>query len=218
MKRTSLSKSIRAFGLMAMLSVMVATTLQQPVQAQSKGNKVPTTTDGTCAPLPKGVFYQEFGGIKFSSTQKAAYRNSLAKMGKRFKPINDAIPVADSPDENVLSFKSVGKLNEQKFAEANAAYTALLMAQVPGNKIIEVINSLHGKYANVSRLKTPSREFTQEEIAEGQQIGLDFEAEMMSVFTPKQQKIYKANLAIQRQIQACTPPSPYAKIISPRPF
>jgi hypothetical protein len=203
---------------MAILSVAVATTLQQPVQAQSKGNRIPTTEDGTCAPLPQGVFYQEFGGIKFSEKQKAAYRKSIAKMGTRFKPINDAIPLADSPDENNLSFKSVGKLNEQKFAEANAAYTALLLAGVPGNKITELINSLHGKYANVSRLKTPSREFTQKEIAEGQQIGLDFEAEMMSVFTPEQQKVYQANLAVQRQIQACTPPNPYGKIISPRPF
>lgn len=218
MKLTSLSKSFRAAGLMSLLSVMVATTLQPPVQAQSKGNKVPTTTDGTCAPLPQGVFYQEFGGIKFSSKQKAAFRKSMAKVQTRIKPINDAIPSADSPDESNLSFRSVGKLNKQKFAEADAAYTALLFAGVPGNKIIEVINKLHGKYANVSRLKTPSREFTQKEIAEGQQIGLDFEAEIMSVFTPEQQKIYRANLAIQRQIQACVPPTPYAKIISPLPF
>lgn len=218
MQLTYLFKSFRTINLMVALSVVVATTLQQPVQAQSKGNKIPTTTDGTCAPLPQGVFYQEFGGIKFSSKQKAAFRKSLAKVQTRFKPINDAIPVADSPNENNLSFKSVGKLNKQKFAEADAAYTALLLAGVPGNKITEVINKLHGKYANVSRLKTPSREFTQKEIAEGQQIGLDSEAEMMSVFTPEQQKIYRANLAIQRQIQACVPPTPYGKIMSPLPF
>jgi hypothetical protein len=218
MKRISFSKSVRTIGLMAMLSVTIATSLQQPIQAQSKGNRIPTTEDGTCKPLPQGTNYQEFGGIKFSSKQKSAYRKSIAKMGERFKPINDAIPLADSPNEGNLSFESVGKLNEQKFAEANAAYTALLFAQVPGNKIIEYMKIVHGKYAKVSRMKTPSREFTQKEIAEGQQIGLDFEAEMMSVFTPEQQKIYQANLAIQRQIQACTPPNPYGKIISPLPF
>jgi hypothetical protein len=87
MKLTSLSKSVRSIGMMAMLSVLVATTLQQPVQAQSKGNKVPTTTDGTCQPLPQGTFYQEFGGITFSETQKEAYRKIEANIRKRYEAI-----------------------------------------------------------------------------------------------------------------------------------
>jgi hypothetical protein len=158
MKLTLLSKSVRAIGLTAMLSVMVATTLQQPIQAQSKGNKVPTTADGTCAPLPEGTYYKEYGGITFSSEQKAAYQKSMAKVKKRFAALNAAI---------------------------------------------ERINIY---YPNAGH------------IAAGQQIGLDFEAEMMSAFTPEQQKIYRTNLAIQRQIQACVPPTPWAKIMSPDPF
>jgi hypothetical protein len=158
MKRASLSKSVGTFGLMAMLSAVLATMLQQPIQAQSKGNKVPTTADGTCAPLPGGIYYKEFGGITFSSEQKAAYQKSMAKVKKRFAALNAAIE----------------KIN---MYSPNAG-----------------------------------------QIAAGQQIGLDFEAEMMSVFTPEQRKMYRSNLAIQRQIQACVPPTPWAKIMSPEPF
>jgi hypothetical protein len=158
MKLTSFSKSVRAIGLMAMLSALVAATLQQPVQGQSKGNRIPTTEDGTCKPLPEGTYYKEYGGITFSSEQKAAYQKSMAKVKKRFATLNAAM------------------------------------------------EKRNNYYPNAGH------------IAAGQQIGLDFEAEMMSVFTPEQQKVYRANLAIQRQIQACVPPTPWAKIMSPDPF
>jgi hypothetical protein len=31
----------------------------------------------------------------------------------------------------------------------------------------------------------------------------DFEAQMISIFTPQQQRVYRANLVIKRQIEAC---------------
>jgi hypothetical protein len=152
MKLTSLSKSVRTIGLMAMLSVLVTTTLQQPIQAQT----IAKDKNGACTPLPKGVFYQEYGGITFSSEQKLAYQKSMVKVKKRFATLN----------------------------------------------------------ASIERTSDPNAK----QIATGQQIGLDFETEMMSVFNPEQQKQYRANLAIQRQIQACVPPTPWAKIWSPLPF
>jgi hypothetical protein len=158
MKRISLSKSVRTFGVMAIVSITIATSLQQPIQAQSKGNRIPTTEDGTCKPLPEGTYYKEYGGITFSSEQKAAYQKSMAKVKKRFATLNAAM------------------------------------------------KKRNNYYPNAGH------------IAAGQQIGLDFEAEMISVFTPQQQKTYRANLAIQRQIQACVPPTPWAKIMSPDPF
>jgi hypothetical protein len=216
MKRTSFSKSVRTIGLMAILSVIVATTLQQPIQAQSKGNRIPTTEDGTCKPLPQGVFYQEFGGIKFSSKQKAAYRKSMAKVKERFKVINAATKEIDDPTQSVIRIVPIGKTRPE-FAAANDMYVDLLRKKVPTAKIIELINEKYGKYvkAGIAKVVAP---YTQEVIAAGQQIGLDFEAEMMSVFTPEQQKIYAANLAVQRLIQACVDPTPFAKIMSPLPF
>jgi hypothetical protein len=153
MKLTSLSKSVRTIGVMAVLSMTIATTLQQPVQAQ---NVLAKDKNGACTPLPKGVFYQEYGGITFSSEQKLAYQKSMVKVKKKFVALN----------------------------------------------------------ASIGRTSDPNAK----QIAIGQQIGLDFETEMMSVFNPEQQKQYRANLAIQRQIQACVPPTPWAKIWSPLPF
>jgi hypothetical protein len=97
MKHITLSKSFRTVSLMAMLSIVLATTLQQPVYAQSKGNKVPTTADGSCAPLPEGTFYQEWKGITFSPKQKAAYRESIAKLEKTYKFIADTTKKVDDP-------------------------------------------------------------------------------------------------------------------------
>jgi hypothetical protein len=215
MKRTSLSKSVRTIGLMAMLSVTIATTLQQPVQAQSKGNKVPTTTDGTCAPLPQGIVYQEFGGITFSPTQKTAYNKNYAKLRKAYEALANAAPKVNSPDGAVNLYFNDG-IGDKKTAEINAMHDALWADKVPGNKIVELINKKHSKYAKA--VVAQYDVYTQAQITTGQQAGLDFEAGMMSAFTPKQQKTYAANLAIQRRIQACSDPIPFAKIISPLPF
>jgi hypothetical protein len=215
MKHTSLSKSVRTIGLIAMLSVLVATTLQQPVQAQSKGNKVPTTTDGTCSPLPQGVVYQEFGGITFSPKQKTAYKKNYAKLRKAYETLANTVSKVNSPDGAVNLYFNDG-IGDEKTAEINAMHDALWGKKVPGSKIAELINKKHGKYAKA--VVAQYDVYTQEQIIAGQQAGLDFEAGMMSAFTPEQQKTYAANLAIQRRIQACSDPIPFAKIISPLPF
>jgi hypothetical protein len=80
MERTSLSKSVRTIGLMAMLSILVATTLQQPIQAQSK---VLTQGNTACVPLPTGITFFELQGIEFSPKQKAEYKKILDKMNIR---------------------------------------------------------------------------------------------------------------------------------------
>jgi hypothetical protein len=66
-----------------MLSAIVVT--QQPVQAQPIGQN----DSGVCAPLPEGVYYQEFGGITFSPEQKAAYREIETVINARYKVISD---------------------------------------------------------------------------------------------------------------------------------
>jgi hypothetical protein len=205
MQRISLSKSVRTFGLMSILSVMVATTLQQPVQAQSKGNKVPTTTDGTCAPLPKGVFYQEFGGITFSPAQKAAYRGIEAQIRTRYKTIGADFSTEYKPG-----------VSEEKKAEIVDASITLERDNLSSAEQVKILNRKYGQYARFSVNR--SMIFTQKKIVEGQQIGLDFEAQTMAILTPEQKKVYAANLAIQRRIQACVDPTPWARIISPLPY
>ncbi len=205
MEITSLSKSFRTFGLITLLFVMVATSLQQPIQAQSKGNKVPTTTDGTCAPLPKGVFYQEFGGITFSSAQKEAYRKIEAQIRKRYKTIGADFYTEYKPG-----------VSEKKKAEIVDTSITLERDNLSSAKQVKFLNRKYGQYARFSVKK--SMTFTKKKIVEGQQIGLDFEAQTMAILTPEQKKVYAANLAIQRRIQACVDPTPFARIISPLPY
>jgi hypothetical protein len=85
MKLTSLSKSARTIGLMAMLSATVATAIQQPVRAQA----IAQDDNGVCSILPEGVYYQEFKGITFSPEQKTAYREIEAIINARYKVISD---------------------------------------------------------------------------------------------------------------------------------
>jgi hypothetical protein len=95
MKRTSFSKSVRTIGLMALLSVTISNTLQQPVQAQTgvlaqgdNGTCVSLSDGSSYYSLPKGVYYQEFGGITFSPEQKAEYRKIEAKINARYEAIS----------------------------------------------------------------------------------------------------------------------------------
>jgi hypothetical protein len=111
MKRNSLSKSVRTIGLMALLSVTISNTLQQPVQAQTgvlaqgdNGTCVSLSDGSSYYSLPKGVYYQEFGGITFSPEQKAEYRRIEAKINARYEAI--AVPdlvkrrlISESPSE-----------------------------------------------------------------------------------------------------------------------
>ncbi|MGG6266359.1 fasciclin domain-containing protein [Leptolyngbya sp. AN03gr2] len=60
--------------------------------------------------------------------------------------------------------------------------------------------------------------WTPEQIAEGQRIGRELEAQTMALLTPEQRPIYQANLEVQRRIQACTQPIPFDRILSPRPY
>jgi hypothetical protein len=209
MKRTSLSKSVRTIGLIAMLSVMVATTLQQPVQAQSKENKVPTTTDGTCQPLPQGTLYQEFGGIIFSETQKEAYRKIEANIRKRYEAIQpQLLPM--------VSIEYKPGLDNKKAVEIEAATVEIARKNLSITQQMKQLTKKYGKYARFSA--TEGEGYTPKQIVEGQQIGLDFEAQTMTILTPEQQKVYQANLAIQRKIQACVEPTPFSRIISPLPY
>jgi uncharacterized surface protein with fasciclin (FAS1) repeats len=72
MKRTSLSKSVRTIGLMALLSAVVATTFQQPVPAQA-ASAINPALKVTCVPVAEGEFVYVFKDLKLSPQQLAAY-------------------------------------------------------------------------------------------------------------------------------------------------
>jgi hypothetical protein len=217
MKLPYLSKTIHTIGLMAMLSMTIATSLQQPIQAQT----IAQDKNGVCAPLPKGVFYQEFGGIKFSSAQKAAYRKIEAKIDKRYKVISDNTKEVDIPD-GVVGFQLKPGVPNEKGDEIHAATMKMLNDGLSSAQQEKLLTQMYGKYAIILRNKT-TPVYTPEQMATGRRIGRDFEAQAMVILTPQQQKIYKVNLALQRRIQACVVSeggfvTPFDRIISPSPY
>ncbi|KAM3108655.1 hypothetical protein [Phormidesmis sp. 146-33] len=92
--------------------------------------------------------------------------------------------------------------------EQQAAYREL---EARSNARLEVITA-NTKIVDNALFWTP------EQIAEGQRIGRELEAQTMALLTPEQRPIYQANLEVQRRIQACTEPIPFDRIFSPRPY
>jgi hypothetical protein len=197
MKRTSLSKSFRTFGLMAMLSVLVATTLQQPVQAQKSTQlKAPAS----CNLKLKDGFFVEFQGIKFTPKQEAAYKRISAKIGKEAEAQMKNVGTEPNPDAPIRVITNEG-IGDKKYREILDAVETLMRAKVSTKEQIRLMTEQYGQYATFSQ---QSRlRFTPEQIAAKEKMNRDFEAQMMSIFTPQQQKVYRANLVIKRQIEAC---------------
>ncbi len=214
MKLTSFSKSVRSIGLMTMLSAIVATSLQQPVQAQF--GVIAKDATGACVPLPNGTYYQEFGGIKFSPKQKAAYRKIEAKIQKRYKVISDNTKEVVVPGGGLAIYFKEG-IGDKKATEISDASLKMLRDNFSTDKQIKLLTEKYGKYGTFS--PTTSLVYTPEQIALGHKIGRDFEAQTMAILTPEQQKIYQVNLTLQRRIQACSlPPQPFDRILSPLPY
>jgi uncharacterized surface protein with fasciclin (FAS1) repeats len=88
MKRISLSKSVRTIGLMAMLSALVATTLQQPIQAQTPSAVNPTLKIA-CVPIAEGEFIYALKDIELSPKQFASFDKISKSFSKPFADIGD---------------------------------------------------------------------------------------------------------------------------------
>jgi uncharacterized surface protein with fasciclin (FAS1) repeats len=88
MKRTSLSKSVRTFGLMAMLSAVVATTLQQTIQAQTPSAINPALKIA-CVPMAEGEFIYALKDIELSPKQFADFDRISKSFSKPFADIGD---------------------------------------------------------------------------------------------------------------------------------
>jgi hypothetical protein len=212
MTLTSFSKTVRSIGLMTMLFVPIATVPQQPVQSQT----VAQDKNGVCTVLSDGTFYQEFGGIKFSPKQKVAYRKIEAKINKRYKVISDNQKLVVLPGASLAIYFKPG-IGDRKATEISDVSLKLTLDKVSDAEQVKVLTKKYGRYANF--FLAQSIIYTPTQIADGRQIGRDFEAQTMTILTPEQQNIYKVNLALQKRIQACSvPEQPFDRIISPLPY
>jgi hypothetical protein len=147
MKRTSLSKSVRSFGLMGMLSVLVATTLQQPVQAQSSTQiKAPAS----CNLKLKNGFFVEFQGIKFTPKQEAAYKRISAKMGKEAEEQMKNVATEPNPDAPIRVITNEG-IGDKKYREILDAVETLMRAKVSTKEQIRLMTERYSQYATFSQ-------------------------------------------------------------------
>jgi hypothetical protein len=202
MKLTSLSKSGRSIGLTAMLSVMVATALQQPIQAQSKGDK-----DATFCVMKLGdKLFSEFDGITFSREQDKAYQKIKAARNKRFSDLNKTYVYEDGPEDGAFSNEYKPGIGDKKIKEIQDAQDALYRKGFLNGKVRRLLTEKYSKYATFTVGKVLN--YTPRQIVTGKRIWRDFEAQMMAILTPEQQKIYKAQLAVILALESCVPPSP----------
>lgn len=85
--------------------------------------------------------------------------------------------------------------------EIDTAYTAAVVDEIPD---VEQVDGLNAKYSEYVEFM-PGWEyiFTPEQVAASEARTLIFQAGMLSIMRPKQQKTYLENLEIQRAAAAC---------------
>jgi hypothetical protein len=196
MKRTSLSKSFRIFGLMAMLSVLVATTLQQPIQAKSK---VQPKTPTACVPLASGVTFYDLQGLEFSPKQQVEYKKITDAAILRSEALDKRIKKSQSKGYLVTAVR--GEIDDKIRNEIGAATAAVEADGIPDAKQLKELTKKYGQYATFSI--EPLSVLTPKQIVERDKITRDMEDQIMSILTPEQQKVFRANLVIKRGIEAC---------------
>ncbi len=197
MKRNYLSKSVFTFGLMTMLSVLVATTLQQPIQAKSK---VQPKTPTACVPLANGITFFDLQGLEFSPKQQVELKQILDTLTLKSEALDKRIKKVES--EGFLVTATEGTIDDKIREEIDAATAAVAADGIPDANQLEGLTKKYGQYATFSI--EPLSVFTPEQNAELEKTNSDMEDQIMSILTPEQQKVYRANLVIKRGIEACT--------------
>jgi hypothetical protein len=139
MKLTSLSKSIRAIGLMAMLSVIVSSIAQQSFQAQAKNQTQPKAQPSAqaqnqpqdlinCLPGFIDTISFDFQGIIPSPQQEPAFEKLSAELDKRLA--TELGPVQTDPNYegggvDYFTKEGLGPEVDRIFAEISAAMVTM---------------------------------------------------------------------------------------------
>lgn len=197
MKRNSLSKSVRAIGLMTMLSVVVATTLQQPIKAQIE---VQAKTPTACVPLPPGVTFFDLQGLEFSPKQQVELKKINDTLVQKSEALDKRLRRVMSKGYLVTEFP--GTIDDRLRQEIEAA--ASDATAIDGKVDRKKVRALNKKYAQYAKFYIePQVVFTPSQIAERDKINRDMEDQIMSILTPEQKKVFRANLVIKRGYEAC---------------
>jgi hypothetical protein len=202
MKFTPLSKSIRTIGLMAaVLSVLVSTTIQQTVQAQ---NKAPTDSETSCSNGYSPP--NELEGIKFTPKQDAAYQRFREEIDAKNGAIYKNAPLGPEPLTGLTFGDEKAPVSPEMQAEIIAAFDVITLDDIPDREQAQAFKDAHGKYAELE-IQERSTEPTPEQNAEMYNNFRNLETQTLSILTPKQKKVYRANLVLKRAYEACNPGS-----------
>lgn len=204
MKHSFSLKTVSALGVMAALSVAIYSNVKQPTQAQAQSGVVvesPSESDCTAAIGYEDESFDQFQGIDFTPEQEAAYRQIGKKMSEEA-----ALSIQDVERDMAnaaLTFivKDGVILPDSMLQEIFSANDTVASDQVPDNEQIGELNAKYGQYVEFSL--TGGLLFTPEQLAERQEGVREFEAAMLSIFTPEQQQIYLRNIETKRAIDAC---------------
>jgi hypothetical protein len=204
MKLILFSKSIRTIGLMtAILSVLVGTTIQQTVQAQ---NKATTDSETSCI---GGNGYQppnELEGITFTPAQEAAYQRFREEIDAKNGAIYKNAPLGPEPMTSLIFGDEKAPVSPEMQAEIIAAFDVITLDDIPDREQAQAFKDAHGKYAELE-IQERSTEPTPEQDAEMYNNFRNLETQTLSILTPKQKKVYRANLVLKRAYEACNPGS-----------
>jgi hypothetical protein len=207
MKLSFLSKSISAFGLLAVLSASFGASIQQTAKAQSVTEAdSQAQSDAEYGPITLctmeamgGDSFSEFQGIEFSPEQEKAYRQAVTEYGDKDSRLADRLH--SEPDFD-------GTFNWLVYEEADsdrvqAAIDATYNDEIPNSLQIDALQEQYGQYAQIDISSTYF--FTQEQLDESYQNAREYEAAILAFLTPEQQQVYQGNLAIGRAVEACDP-------------
>ncbi|RUT10323.1 hypothetical protein DSM106972_008180 [Dulcicalothrix desertica PCC 7102] len=204
MKLTFLSKTVRTLGLMTLLSVMVGTSVQQSVQAQTQSTADFLEQSKACDRAMKedgeemdgGYFFDDFKGLNLTDQQKKAYEVLDAQAeAKRAEIYKGSISVADPAA--ILSFSSSPGVSVPP--DVQAAIQEALNSN-PKMDQEAALNQKFGKYGRF--IGSYITYFTPEQETQLSQIGKDFYSQVQDLMTPEQQPQYSKNLAARLRINA----------------
>jgi hypothetical protein len=215
MKKTFLSKTAIAIGLMATLSVVGSSSIPKAAQAQ---NDVETQVlseaeeidEQAClAAYPQdqvfedgSAFFDDGQGIEFSAEQLATLDRTGAVIEQRLHSIEDSAELDDSTAVLSVAYKE-GVTDEM----LQAIDLAILEADDATNTASEQAAMLNqnvefSQYAEFSAMGSPI--YTPEQEAARIQVLRDRNANFLSILTPEQQQQYQKNMEIRKRInEAC---------------
>lgn len=209
MKHFFFLKTISALGLTTALVVAIISNAKQPVQTEAQAEAQSEATsevlsEGDCigAIGSEANSFYEFKGINFTPEQEVAYRKISEESGKKAALALEGVETEVMPDAGLnVVVKDGVTVPDDVLQEIFKANDAASLDQVPDSEQIDELNAKYGQYVKFGLIG--DLRYTPEQVVERQEGVEEFEAAMLSIFTPEQQQIYLKNIETKRAVDTC---------------